>query len=170
MITELLPYIFGTVSLVGGIYGGLLSFGIYRPKHKSEEQKAKFDDWLKKFGTIMKICSVIMIINGGYDLIERDVSRYQIGSVKTERGWSAEDRNVLINNWMKEVQTLADKYPDLAIEYCECSVDKIMDTISYQEYVKIANMPKEKRLEEIMSIIHLCVEEFRLDIDKVENR
>jgi hypothetical protein len=167
MITELLPYIFGTVSFLGGIYLGLFSFKIYRPKQKTEEQKSKFDDWLKKFGTIGKICSIILIINGAYDLIKRDSNRYKINKENTERVWTSADREILIKNCMREAQTTAENYPEITREYCECSMDKIIDSLSYDEYVKSLKEPQEKQLELIMPIIQGCVDKLRLDIDSV---
>ncbi len=57
-MTNYLPYIFGLTSLLGGLYLFLLSFRLYRPKHKTNEQIQRYDKWLKKFGTLTKICSI----------------------------------------------------------------------------------------------------------------
>ena len=68
-MTEFLPYIFNIPSLILGLYLFLTSFKIYRPKHKTEEQSVKYDNWLEKFGTTMKFISVILMLKGAYGII-----------------------------------------------------------------------------------------------------
>ena len=83
-----LPYIFGLTSFLGGLYLFLLSFRLYKPKHKTEEQKERYSKSLEKFGTIMKVCSVILILNGSYDLIKRDPDRYSVGNGNRNSEWT----------------------------------------------------------------------------------
>lgn len=104
-MTQYLPYIFGSVSFLGGVYLFLLSFKIYKPKHKTEEQRERMKKWHEKFGSFMKIASIIFIINGAYDLFARNPDRYSIGQTKKTE-WSASDKQALIENCMRDAHIL----------------------------------------------------------------
>ncbi len=41
----------------------------------------------------MKVCSILLILNGSYDLIKRDTDRYKIGGKNLE--WTLKDRDEL---------------------------------------------------------------------------
>ena len=72
-----LPYIFGTSTLLAGIYLFLVSFGIYKPKKLDNNESL-----IEKYGTFIKIISIIMILRGGYNLLNPDPNRYKIGENK----------------------------------------------------------------------------------------
>ena len=74
-MTQYLPYIFGTISFFGGLYLFLLSFKIYKPKNKTEEQKERMEKWHQKFGTLMKVISILLILNGAYDFVVYPILR-----------------------------------------------------------------------------------------------
>jgi len=167
-MTQYLTYIFGSVSFLGGVYMFLLSFKIYKPKHKTEEQRERMKKWHEKLGSFMKIASVILIINGAYDLIARNSDRYKIGQTeKTE--WSASDNQVLVENCMRDAKTTATNYPIITREYCECSMGKIMSEITYTAYVESLKKPTDEQLKIIMPLIQECVDELRKRIDE-ENK
>ena len=168
-MTNYLPYIFGLTSLLGGLYLFLLSFRIYKPKHKTENQNERYD-WLEKFGTLTKICSVILILNGSYDLIKRDPDRYRIGSSNNKRQWTAEDKRILIQNCMRDARTTATNYPQITLDYCECSMTKIMDSMSYDEYVKSLGKSQEEQMKIIVPIIKDCINELRQEIDSADKK
>src|SRR5690554_3636431 len=110
---QYLPYILGTVSLLGGIFIFLLAFKIYQPKHKTEKDKERFERWHDKFGIFLKIASILLIINGAYDLIANNPDRYKIGSSeKTE--WTESDRQELINRCIYQAGQTATNYPSIA--------------------------------------------------------
>ena len=88
-MTNYLPYIFGTATLLAGIYLFLLSFGIYKPKNTENKESA-----IEKNKTLFKIISIIMILRGGYNLLSPNPDRYKISenNVTHQVEWSAESR------------------------------------------------------------------------------
>jgi ATP-dependent Lon protease len=167
MITNILPYIFGTVSFFGGLYLFLLSYRIYRPKHKTQEQELKFENWLTKFGTISKVCSIILILNGGYDLIVRDSDRYRINHAKKIHKWTIEDKEILIKNCIRDSKTTGIKYPHLIKEYCECSTINIMESMTNEEYLQSIEKTQREQMNNIMPIIQDCLNNLKHKIDSV---
>ncbi|HUX61886.1 MAG TPA: hypothetical protein VMV32_11290 [Ignavibacteriaceae bacterium] len=170
-MTDYLPYILGLTSFLGGIYLFLFSFQLYKPKHKTEEQKERYENSFEKFGTLMKVCSVILIINGSYDLITRDPDRYRIGNENKNKNteWTSEDRAILIKNCMRDAGQTAINYPQITKEYCTCSVDKIMKAMTKDQYEKSLSKPKDEQIKEVLPIFQDCVTELKQRIDSVRN-
>ena len=77
-MTNYLPYIFGTATLLAGIYLFLLSFGIYKPRNTENKESA-----IEKNKTLFKIISIIMILRGGYNLLNPSPDRYKIDQSHT---------------------------------------------------------------------------------------
>ena len=168
-MTNYLPYIFGLTSFLGGLYLFLFSFRLYKPKHKAEEQKERYENSLEKFGTLMKVCSVILIINGSYDLIKHDPDRYRVGNGNKKTEWTSEDREILIKNCMRDAGPTATNYPQITKEYCDCSMDKIMKEMTKDQYIKILSKPQDEQIKEVLPIFQDCVTELKQRIDSVSN-
>ncbi len=165
-----LPYIFGLTSFLGGLYLFLLSFRLYKPKHKTEEQKERYSKSLEKFGTIMKVCSVILILNGSYDLIKRDPDRYSVGNGNRNSEWTSEDRAILIKNCMRDAGPTATNYPQITTEYCDCSMDKIMKAMTKDQYEKSLSKPQADQIKEVLPLFQDCVDELKQRIDSVDRQ
>lgn len=165
-----LPYIFGLTSFLIGLYLFLFSFRLYEPKHKTDEQKERYEKTLEKFGTLMKICSVIIILNGSYDLITRDPDRYRVGNGNRNSEWTSEDRAILIKNCMRDAGPTATNYPQITKEYCECSMDKIMKAMTKDQYEKSLSKPQEEQIKEVLPLFQDCVDELEQRIDSVDSQ
>lgn len=152
---DYLPYIFGLTSFLGGLYLFLFSFRLYKPKHKTEVQKESYEKSLEKFGTLMRICSIILILNGSYDLIKHDTDRYKIGS----RQWTDTDKRFLIND-LKKSKYIA-HYPQFADKACECMADNIIKNLSLADYSKMMNVEPNERFIQLRPFIKNCLDEFR---------
>lgn len=169
-MTNYLPYIFGLSSFLGGLYIFLVSFRLYKPKHKTEEKKERYEEWLKKFGFFMKICSVILILNGLYDLVIHNPDRYKIGYGNGTSEWTSGDRITLIKACMRDAGPTAINYPKITKEYCECSVDKIMKVMTEKQYEQSLSKPQEEQFKEIFPIIQECVTNLKRGIDSVDRQ
>jgi hypothetical protein len=165
-----LPYIFGLTSFLIGLYLFLISFGLYKPKYKTEEQKERFEKLLEKFGTLMKICSVILILSGSYDLIKRDPDRYRVENGNRNSEWTSEDRTVILKNCMRDAGPTATNYPQITKEYCDCSMDRIIKTMTRDEYEKSLSKPQAEQTKEILPIIQDCVDELKQRIESVDSQ
>lgn len=62
MIT-IVHYVLYFILVLGGIYTTLIGFKVIKLKVKPEDQK-KMDEWYQKFGKLMKICGIAMIVFG----------------------------------------------------------------------------------------------------------
>ena len=165
-----LPYIFGLTSFLIGLYLFLFSFRLYKPKHKRDEQKERYEKTLGKFGTLMKICSVILILNGSYDLITCDSGGYRVGDGNRNSEWTSEDRAILIKNCMRDAGPTATNYPQITKEYCECSIDKIMKAMTKDQYKKSLTKPQEEQIKEVLPLFQDCVDELEQRIDSVDSQ
>jgi hypothetical protein len=167
-MTEFLPYIFNIPSLILGLYLFVTSFKIYRPKHKTEEQSLKYDNWLEKFGTMMKIISVILTLKGAYGLIYANPDTYKLGSTKESNGWEKNARAIMIEKCLKDSGPTAFNYPRVNKEYCECSVDKIMSIYTEEQYLSISQKSQDIQLKELMPKFQGCVDELKRRIDSTD--
>ena len=67
MITNV-HYILYSVMIFGGLYTALIGFKVVKPKVKPEDQE-KMDNWFQKFGTLMKISGIVVIVLGIFLLL-----------------------------------------------------------------------------------------------------
>ena len=167
-MTEYLPYIFNIPSLILGLYLFVTSFKIYRPKHKTEEQSLKYDNWLEKFGTMMKIISVILTIKGAYGLIWANPDTYKLSSAIESNGWRKNSREILVEKCMKDSGPTAINYPKVGKEYCECSIDKIMSNYSEEQYLSISQKSQDIQQKELMPKFQGCVDALKRRIDSTD--
>ena len=159
-MTQYSPYIFGIISLLIGLIIFLFSFKILIPKKRREESKSKVVNFREKFETLMKVCSIILILNGAYDLIIRDSEKYQLGfSERTV--WNDSDREHLINCCLQEVLKTKSNYPELSKQFCACSVDNIMSKISYTEHLRRLEKTPEEQDRLVAPLLQECLNEFR---------
>jgi hypothetical protein len=167
MISTYLTYIFGTISSLIGFYLFLVSFKIYTPKHKTENSKIRFDESQRKFGSFLKVASIVLILNGAYDLIIHDTERYLIGSAKVTNEWTSNDRDQLINECIIGAGKTGEKYPELVKEYCECSTNKIMDAFTKAQYINDTKKTEEERMKILKPVFQSCIDEFEISIDSI---
>lgn len=93
-MTNYLRYIFGIPTIVVGIYIFLLSFGIYKPKTAENKQSI-----IEKNAIVFKIISIVMILRGGYNLLNPDSNRYKINQNENVNSvdWTPKSRQILID-------------------------------------------------------------------------
>ncbi len=161
MIANYLHYIFGLTSLVAGLYLFLLSFNLYKPKYKTDTQLG-IKRILEKYNTIARICSVILIIKGSYDLINPNHKGYSLGDKKTTE-WAKGDRETLIQICISRVKPTSN-YSKITTEYCECSTNKVIEKISKKEYKYYASQSEEIQKKEFIPIFQDCLTEFKQNI------
>lgn len=170
MIYNYLPYIFGLTSFLVGLYFFLLSFGIWKPRHQTDEQKERHKKSLEKFGTLMKVGSIILILKGSYDLIVPNPDRYRIGGGKSNSEWTSEDRAILIKNCLRDAGPTATNYPHIAKEYCDCSANRIMSAMTKDQYVKTLSKALDEQIKEVLPIFQDCLDELKQRIDSADKR
>jgi hypothetical protein len=163
-----LPYILGIFNLLLGLWLFLVSFRLYKPKHKTQDDAERHERRLGKFGTLMKIFSIALILNGCYDLIKRDAGRYRFRNGNS--AWTANDRELLIKNCLRDAGSTTTKYPEITRKYCECSMDNIIKAISKDQYVKSLSKPQAEQIEELLPLFQDCVNKLKSGIDSFEKQ
>ncbi len=169
-IINYLPYIFGSVFLLGGLYGFLFSFKIYKPQYKTDDQQIKVDDLLKKRGKSLKMGSIIMILYGAYSLIWHDPNMYRLNSSIENNEWTNKDKTALIEMCMRGLGATAKKYPQISLDYCTCSVDKIMKSFSREEYINDASKSPDEQYKIDSPFIQGCLIDFSRRIDSAKKQ
>ena len=113
--------------------------------------------------------SILLIINGLYDLIANNPDRYRIGTQeKTE--WTESDRQEFIEGCISQAGVTANEYPSIATEYCECSIDRIMESMTYLEYVENSKKTAEEQMRKLMPLIQPCTDELNRQIDETKGK
>ncbi|MBI3233234.1 MAG: hypothetical protein HYZ42_04220, partial [Bacteroidetes bacterium] len=163
-----LPYIFGIPSLIGGLYLFLFSFRIHTPKHTIEKQEERYENTLDKYGTLMKIASILFILSGSYDLIFHNPNRYMVGNKKGDQSWTIKDRTILIQNCLRDAGPTSLNFPEITKDYCDCSVDKIMKALTKDQYEKSLAKPQAEQMKEILPIFQKCLDELKHRVDSVD--
>jgi len=163
-----LPLIISIATLLGGISLFLFSFRIYKPKHINKNDKFIYEKKLKKYGTIMKICSIGVIFSGLYYLLNLDSNRSLI-NVSEKKQWQTEDRKHFIERCLNNNKEISTQYPKIAQEYCECFTDKVMNLISKDEYFNDSYKSAKEKEAKILSLGKDCLEKLSTKIDSSKN-
>ena len=93
----------------------------------------------------MKVCSVILILKGSYELIYPNPNSYSVKNGIRNTEWTKEDRAILIKNCMRDAGQTATNYSQITREYCYCSMDKIMKEMTKDQYEKTLLRPQEEQ-------------------------
>jgi len=151
MTTNYLPNILGGVMLLCGIYGSLVAFGLFDPKYHSDKKKIRFRT------PLMKVCCIFLIFIGVRDTFkEREKSNIE---------WTKEDRELLIKNCKEGSKSTGIKYPQITKDYCECAMDKLMKSISKENYKDYLAKPQDQWDKEVKPLYQDCINELNQRID-----
>lgn len=167
-IYDYLPYITGVVSIAVGLYFALLSFGIYKPKYKSEAQQVRVDDLVKKHGKSMKFGSIFLILYGLYNLILHDPDMYRLNSRVEAARWTNRDKAKFITDCLKIAGPKLKNHDHIALEYCTCAIDKIMKEMNKNQYIDDLSMPKRAQDDKFDPVFDGCAINLKQRVDSAE--
>ena len=139
--------------------GGIILFIIIYPKLKRLNNE-KTESWLQRHPKLLVILSFVLVFSGAYDLIIRNASRYDLRTEDLTE-WMDSDRRALIVACLRDAKDTATKYPELTSKYCECSIDKIMDQMTREEYEISRKKDMAEHLQDIMPFMKNCVTNLR---------
>lgn len=170
MITEILPYLFGTIAFLGGLYGFLYSFEIYTPKLSTELQKEKHELWIKKFGKMMKILSIVIMFYGLYLLIFGDSKTFLInGQDVSHNEWKKADSIGYVEGCLRSAQSMSLQYPEITKNYCNCTFEKVKENFSYLEYIELSKLSSVEQTNILNPIIESCSKDAQEEIKVFNN-
>lgn len=162
-MTNYLPLIFGISSLLLGIYLFLVFFGIYKPK-TSEKTEKKSENMI----IIMKIISVILIMKGGYNLLNLDSDTYKMNLTKVKAEWSETAKDSLNKYCLIGMGEQPEKYSKINFEYCNCTTEKIMKSYTQEEYETIIKKPVEEQVQIFTELLKDCKKDLQMKKDIIE--
>lgn len=159
-------YIETTFFGIIGIWVFMLSFGIHLPPVKNEVLRKKFDKWAKEYGNLMRVWSFIMIVVSVLSFPDffsnSDVN-------KTVIGWTSTEKKLFVSNCIESAITMKKKYPEITHQYCECALQKIMDSMTYEEYFSTLDKTKEEQTKIVVPILRDCLNDFSRKIDSTKS-
>jgi len=82
--------------------------------------------------------------------------------------WTQTDRDNQIKDCIKTTKEMGEKYPYIIKDYCECSTDKVINSITKDEYNKITSLPINEQKTKITPIIKDCIETLKNRILKAD--
>ncbi|HZY40000.1 MAG TPA: hypothetical protein VFE53_25275 [Mucilaginibacter sp.] len=165
---DYLPYIFGSISFLMGVYSSLLCFKIYTPKYKTVEQALRVDNLLRAWGNWGKFGAIFMILFGAYTLIRHDPNMYRLNSTIENNKWTDKDKAVLIKNCIKGAVVASKKYPKITLDYCTCAIDKVMASVGRKEYIENSSKSANEQYKIDLPLIQGCEIIFNRQVDSAK--
>ncbi|WP_445455117.1 hypothetical protein [Flavobacterium sp. HNIBRBA15423] len=105
---------------------------------------------------------VIIILVSGYNII--NYFHHQ----KSSKKWSIESESILIKKCLSDSKNMSIEYPILTKEYCTCSMKKIMDSISQDEYLIISKKSMDEQKKILLPLFQDCLSEYQTEIKKLK--
>jgi len=170
LIINYYPYIDGSFLFLLGIFTFLITFRIYIPRYKTVEQALRVDNLLRTWGNWGKFGSIFMILFGAYTLIRHDPNMYRLNSTIENNKWTDKDKAVLIKMCMKGAVVASKKYPKITLDYCTCSIDKLMQSISRKEYIEDSSKSADEQYKIDSPFIQGCLVVFSRQVDSVKKQ
>ncbi len=91
-----------------------------------------------------------------------------VKSGKEKTKWTQTDRDNQVKECIRLTKELGEKYPEIVKDYCECSTDKVISSMTKQEYNKITSLPVDEQKRKITPIIKDCIDTLEKRIQKAE--
>jgi uncharacterized membrane protein len=161
------------ISFIIGVYFFLHSFEIIKITPKNETQRERQLVYKKKFGKLMKICSVILIFSSLIQFIFNKKSPSE--EKKLVNNWTLADKEAIIKTCIRDSGKMGQENLVLTKEYCECSANNVVSAFKKEDYIKNLSKSKEEQIEILMPIIIECkkvldskIEESNKSHDKIQ--
>jgi len=161
-------YIEIVLYVIIGVWMFMLSYGIHLPPIKNDDVRKKFDEWVLKYGKVMRISSIVLIVIGLVQIFFLPGVFMHSSVNKEMTEWTDKNKQLFVNNCIESAVTMKKKYPEMTHQYCECALQKIMDSMNYEEYVSTLNKTKEEQMQLMMPTVEDCLSEFSYKRDSIK--
>lgn len=111
---------------------------------------------------VITIVAILMIFLIAYNFIDL----VKIG--KEKREWTEQKKKDLFERTKKEFSVQFPEfsdYPKIINDYIDCTVDKISEKYSYDEYYELSTMSEEKKAQILLPIFQSCTDSFSKRIE-----
>lgn len=158
---------FSITSFITGVYLLVLSFELYKPKFKTDEKKIKFDKYFDKNKNILKVLSIIMLVQGVLNIIPSgNANNNQL--IDKNKQWTKEDITNLQLSLMNSMKEDALNMPDATRIFCDSCANLISRNMSYYEYIELMKKGSDDQRKVIFPIVYYQVEKFNKIKDSVK--
>lgn len=111
----------------------------------------------------LSLVTIIIILGIGLFIYIKHSQKPSISA-----GWPQNEKDKYIQECLMGLDSTAIKYPDLAKEYCECSMETIMNSMNYEQYNDIFKRPEEEQLKILEPLIQNCLDRLIFKIDSIQ--
>jgi hypothetical protein len=112
--------------------------------------------------TIVAIFMIVLIADNFIDLVKIGKEK------KAKREWSEQKKKDLFERTQKEFSIQFpefSEYPEIIKDYLNCTVDKVREKYSYDEYYEISLMSEGKKAQILLPIFQTCIDSFSKRIE-----
>jgi len=113
----------------------------------------------KNFMTNKHWLIVLIILISGYGIYS-GINDLKKNDAETEN-WTKESKQILIDKCIKDSKEMAEKYPELTKEYCECSTEKIQAKFTQKEYITISEKTLDRQMELLLPEFKNCLADYQ---------
>lgn len=151
------------IFILAGIYLIAKSFGFVGQKSKTETSPAeaqKVDLWINRGLGIVSIILGIYIMGNPAESENKQMdapAQEAFSPTGDIYLWGDELKSKLIQQCMENGKATADRYPQIAMDYCKCATDKISISMRPEEYQELISKPAEEQQKVFAPLIEPCV-------------
>jgi hypothetical protein len=135
--------VFGLTRLFAGL---LIGYYLFNPDKRNDNKI------LNNYPTAFKILSAVLVLSGFYSVFLGKGTYDLNNSV-----WSNEDKEIMINNCLRDSGGMKDKYPEEMTKYCNCSTEGIINNVQLDEYLRIMKMEMKDQNELLLKYYEPCL-------------
>ncbi|WP_343856256.1 hypothetical protein [Fulvivirga kasyanovii] len=81
--------------------------------------------------------------------------------------WTYEDGQVIINQCLKDAGEMTSNYPKLTESYCRCSMVKIRNKFSKDEYIEIVALSSKDQSKLLFPVFEDCLNDYKKKIEEI---
>lgn len=107
---------------------------------------------------------VIIIVIAGYRLISGVISLKEESDANNPN-WTINDEEILNEKCMEDSGNMAEKYPEITLDYCRCTTKQITTNIEKQAYLQNLKKSAKEQIDFLGKHIVDCYDKYLKDID-----
>jgi hypothetical protein len=89
---------------------------------------------------------------------------------KEKESWNKEDTKVLVDRCILDSKEMAEKYPELTKEYCDCSMKQIQASMTKAKYIETTKKSIDEQKEILLPLFQNCLTEYQTKIKATQDK
>lgn len=87
-----------------------------------------------------------------------------------EAVWTQKDYNDLVQRCVQDTGDRGKEFPEITMEYCECSTKSITSAITKKEYLFLVQQPFDVQSTKLTPLFKNCLDDYLAKVTKLENQ